>query len=51
MGSKMISGLLFIKFKQGFMFYLHMFFHGSIVICFVANNETFMTPNTQKPKF
>jgi len=51
MGSKMIYALLFIKFKQGLMFYFHMFFHGSNVIYFMANNETFMTHSAQSQNF
>jgi hypothetical protein len=42
---------LFIQFKQGLMFYFHMVFHGSNAICFVVNNETFMTPSAQNQNF
>jgi hypothetical protein len=41
----MTCNLLFIKFGKGFMFYFHVFFHGSSAICFTVSNETIITPS------
>jgi hypothetical protein len=43
----MTYNLLFIQFGGGFMFYLHMFFHGSNAIFFTVSNETIITSNAQ----